>query len=374
MVGLDLLGGLRLGRRRLDDVGVERALGQEVDPAELAGLLLEDPDELVADDLPLLLGVLDAGEPGEEALPGVDHDQAHPEVALEGDPQQLRFLLAHQAVVDVDAGQPIADGAVDEGRRHGRVHAARERADDEPVRAGRPGVGIDPFADPGHGRVDEVGGGPGGRHAGDPDHEVAQDVAAARRVDDFGVELDAVQVAGRIGQTGERRGVGLGGRPEALGQPGDRVAVAHPDRLLAIDTGEQAVVPGDGHAGRPVFPLSVGREDVAAELVGHQVRAVADPEDRDPAGPDRRIRSRRALVVDGVRAARQDDRAGPAALQLLVRRVVRQELGVDVELADAARDQLGELASEIEDDNGLAGRCAPSRTADRRAGDPGPAR
>ena len=29
---------------------------------------------------------------------------------------------------------------------------------------------------------------------------------------------------------------------EALGQPGDRVAVAHPDRLLAVEAGEEAVV------------------------------------------------------------------------------------------------------------------------------------
>ena len=35
VVGLDLLGRLRLRRRALDDVRVERALGQEVDPAEL---------------------------------------------------------------------------------------------------------------------------------------------------------------------------------------------------------------------------------------------------------------------------------------------------------------------------------------------------
>jgi len=32
---------------------------------------------------------------------------------------------------------------------------------------------------------------------------------------------------------------------------------------------------------------------------------------------------------------------------------VRQELAVDVQLAHAARDQLGELASEIEDDDGV---------------------
>ena len=63
VVGLDLLGGLRLRRRALDDVRVERALGQEVDPAELRRLLLEDADELVADDPALLLRVLDAGQP-----------------------------------------------------------------------------------------------------------------------------------------------------------------------------------------------------------------------------------------------------------------------------------------------------------------------
>ena len=50
-------------------------------------------------------------------------------------------------------------------------------------------------------------------------------------------------------------------------------------------------------------------------------------------------------VVDGVRAAGQDDRPDAAPLQLRERRVVGQQLRVDVELADPARDQLGELAS-----------------------------
>ena len=62
--------------------------------------------------------------------------------------------------------------------------------------------------------------------------------------------------------------------------------------------------------------------------------------------------SRGAVVVDGVRAARQDDRPGAATLELGERGVVRQQLRVDVELADAAGDQLGELAAEVEDDDG----------------------
>ena len=54
----------------------------------------------------------------------------------------------------------------------------------------------------------------------------------------------------------------------------------------------------------------VRREDVAAELVGHELGAVADAEDGDLAAPDRRIGARGVLVVDGVRAAREDDRLG----------------------------------------------------------------
>ena len=142
-------------------------------------------------------GSVDAGQAGEEPLPGVDHDQVHAEVGLERDAQELRLLLAHQPVVDVDAGQPVADRAVDERRRHRRVHAARERADDLAVRAGLAGVPVDALADLGDRGLDEVGRRPGGRDARDADDEVAQHVLAARRVDDLGVELDAVQVAGR---------------------------------------------------------------------------------------------------------------------------------------------------------------------------------
>ena len=41
-----------------------------------------------------------------------------------------RLVLAHQAVVDEDAGQLVADRLVDQQRRNGTVDAARQRADD----------------------------------------------------------------------------------------------------------------------------------------------------------------------------------------------------------------------------------------------------
>ena len=57
----------------LDHVRVERALNEiSRRLAELAGLLLEDADELLAHDLALRLRIRDAGEPGEEPLLGLD--------------------------------------------------------------------------------------------------------------------------------------------------------------------------------------------------------------------------------------------------------------------------------------------------------------
>ena len=214
---------------------------------------------------------------------------------------------------------------------------------------------VDALADAGDGRVDEVGRRPRRLDTRDPDDEVAQDVLAAGRVDDFGMELDAVQVPLGCLEAGERRGVGLGRGGEPFGQPRDRVPVAHPDRLVGFDALEEAVAGGDRDVGRPVFALR-GGEHVPTELAGHELRPVADAEDGDPTAPDRGVGLRRVVVVDRVGAAAEDDRLGAAPFQLLVRRVVRQQLRVDIELSDAARDQLGELAAEIEHDHRTGGR------------------
>ena len=100
--------------------------------------------------------------------------------------------------------------------------SAQMTSPSEPVARG---VGVDALADLGDGRVDEVGRRPGRRGAGDADDEVAQDVPAARRVDDLGVELDAVQVAVGVDEAGERRRVGLGGR---RGSPRGRRVIESP--------------------------------------------------------------------------------------------------------------------------------------------------
>jgi hypothetical protein len=42
---------------RFNDIGIERALGQELRPLDPVGVVLEHVDEQFADDLPLCLGI-----------------------------------------------------------------------------------------------------------------------------------------------------------------------------------------------------------------------------------------------------------------------------------------------------------------------------
>ncbi len=69
-----------------------------------------------------------AGQLGEEALLGVDVDQRDAEL-LEGRDDLLGLVQPHQAVIDEDAGQLLADRLVDEQRRDRGVDAAGEPAD-----------------------------------------------------------------------------------------------------------------------------------------------------------------------------------------------------------------------------------------------------
>src|SRR4051812_31425579 len=124
------------GTPRLDDVRVEGPLNEEAHLAgrarlleDLTGSLLEDPDELTADDLALLLRVGDAGESVHEAV-GRVHDLELPP----GDGDEIALDLfglprPQQAGVDEDAGQLIADGALHERGGHRRVDPAGQAAD-----------------------------------------------------------------------------------------------------------------------------------------------------------------------------------------------------------------------------------------------------
>lgn len=197
MVALDGDGGA-LVRHGLDDVRVQRALGQELRVLHVARGLLEHGDELAADDLPLLLRVRHPGQLVQEALAGIHRLQRDVEAVHEERLHLGALVLPQHPVVHEDALEPGANGPVQQQRGHGAVHAARQRADD-------PAVLTYLAADGAHGLVDEALHRPRAADLALVEDEGAQHGLALRRVDHLRVELDAEPGLRRVGGGGEGR-------------------------------------------------------------------------------------------------------------------------------------------------------------------------
>ena len=102
-----------------------------------------------------------------------------------------------------------------------------------------------------------------------------------------------------------------------------------------------------------VFAL-LARLDLAAEVLGQELDAVADAQHRDAELEKGAVGQRRVLRIHARRAAGQDDALGLERGDFRGGRVVAQDHRIDVALADAARDDLRVLRTEIQDDNLLS--------------------
>src|SRR5262245_49114635 len=133
--------------------------------------------------------------------------------------------------------------------------------------------------------------------------------------------------------------------------------MAGPDTQLVRQPLEEACFGfGDVHHG--VTELAVwSRRNPAAQRVGHELHAVAHAE-RHRA----RVALRRAALGYALRPARQDQSHGLPGLQRLNWSVKRQDLAVDGQLPQTARDELCELRTEIENENRLMWHVASGLT------------
>ena len=139
---------------------------------DLPGGVLEGADELPADDLALLLRVGHPGQRGQERLGlgrhlELDAGGGH-EVLLD----LLGLALAQQPVVDEHAGEPVADGPLDERRGDRGVHAAGQPADGAAV--------ADLLADRCDLLLDDVQHGPGRAAAGQLEEAAPGSLGRAR--------------------------------------------------------------------------------------------------------------------------------------------------------------------------------------------------
>ena len=141
-----------------------------------------------------------------------------------------RLVQAQQAMVDEDAGELVADGAVDQRRGDAGIDTAGQAEDDLLV--------ADLLADrpPPPRRRGRASPSRAGRRQMSQ-HEALEQRPALHRVRDLGMELHAVVAARFVGHAGDRAARRAGHQLEARRQRGDLVAVAHPDLEHAVALG-----------------------------------------------------------------------------------------------------------------------------------------
>ena len=181
--------------------------------------------------------------------------------------------------------------------------------------------------------------------------EIAQHLAAAWRVDNLGVELDPKDPVA-VGECSDWRVAARRQRVKARRKLADVIAVAHPHGELGGKALEQSVwfahcqQCGAVLAGMPGI-------DLAAEVVGDQLHAVADAEHRDSRAQSFGVDLRGSSFVHARGPATENQPNRRALLQFGPGGGPRDQLAVHIRLAHATGDQLAELRPEVEDENGL---------------------
>ena len=236
---------------------------------DLLRLFFEDGDELVADRDALQLGIVEAREPFEKARRRIDvHDVEVQDVAERRDDAE-RLVLAHQAGVDVDARELLADRARHQRRGDRGVDAAGERAEHVGVADLRAHL-LDRVVDP---RVHL----PRRRDARDRVQEILEDRGPGFGVHDFRMEQHGVPLVRVVGHRGDRA---TSTCARARVNPGGTLSTESPCDIHTRDargtprnSGES--LPVDDQLRRTELAVAEPHEP-AAEALHHQLHAVAD--------------------------------------------------------------------------------------------------
>ena len=183
--------------------------------------------------------------------------------------------------------------------------------------------------------------------------EVLVKLGAFRGVVHLGVELHRVKAARGVGGDGKGR-VGRGAVDLEAGRDFRHVvAVAHPDLLiprLEPARQERAGLVGRGDVSLAKFGGAVAAFDVAAQAMHHDLLAIADAKDRHAQVKHALRWHRCAVPIDRGGTAREDHGLGPEGpKESVIHFVVGMNFAVNVQLAQATRDELRHLRAEIDD-------------------------
>ena len=298
----------------------------------MGGSVVEHLHEFIADDLALLLRLLDSGQSGQEALRRIDVNQLHVECPAEQIPHPLRLIFAQQAVVDENTVELLADRLVNQRRRHRGVDAAGKTEDHI--------GGTDFSADLPNLLFDKGFHRPVADAFADVLAEVADDGFALRRMHYFRVELDAVEIPLRHMHRAELRvAAGTEDFKASRRHFRDFVPVGHPHLDFPVQTEEQIAGFDDFQHGLAVFP-GMAAGDLSAQRVNHQLQSVADAQHRNAEFENSRIAFGGMLGVDTGRAAGKNDAFGILRPDRFGACIVRHDFTVDPAFADPSRNQL----------------------------------
>ena len=182
-MGLDPLGFVPIRRGRFHHIRVDRPLRQKFRLAELFCLLFKNADKLLTDDPSLLLRFGDILERAEELLRRVHRDQLRLQMLAKCGRHLLALIFSQQACVHKHRDQLVADGLAHQRRRHGRVHAARDRRQDA--------FASHLLTNPRDRIFDDRGGRPFGFRSANVNRKMFEQFDSVRRVMHFGMELHA---------------------------------------------------------------------------------------------------------------------------------------------------------------------------------------
>ena len=265
----------------------------------------------------------------------------HAEILREHLHHILRFIQAQQAVIDKHAGELIANGAVNERRRHRRIHAAGKTQNHLIIADLRANL-LDRF-------LNIIRHRPAWPRLANIQNKTIKQRLALLRMRNLRMKLNAIKMPGRIFHHGNRTRRRLANNTETLRQLRNLVAMTHPYiqrmRCLILNTAGKITI-HRFHLRIAKLAL-VSRRNRAAQMMRHELHAITNTQHRHTQSKNTRI-SLIVRIINRIGPAGKNNALWLKSANLGKRHIIRMQFTIHMRLAHAAGNKLRYLRAKIE--------------------------